>query len=768
MKSVLKQTLYLVILCCQISVAGPATAKFSVELARFDAAELDFSYDEFEKVAVGYRLQLPVVRLLAPLRDDEIADSVSFFSEAPVLLKLILPEFFLEDIITAVDQPDWSVDNLDPRRLQLGPLPVVSTGEVRIDSERYLGLLLFPFTVDSTGLVWRHHSISISIGSRDLTPSDLVMATTRMKSIELSPGRSGSGGTEYLIVTSDELVEPMKRLATYKTATGIITTVELIDEILAGESGQDDAEKLRSRLIRFYSEGGRYLLLAGDETLLPVRYAYDRPTDSPPSLADQQICDLYFADLTGQWDADNDGVWGEWYADSADLTPELRVGRLPFNRPEEAEAYLAKLIAYETGGGIADRSYYRKAFFFSADQMRDYSGGGQHGRIASAYPDYFIVDTISGVEAASGFDPVPSSMNAEQTVEVLSQGFGIVNFIVHGGVDVAGVRTSAYNQRPRSSLSTVAAGTGQGWVGDLEPNWMTSFYYSLACDHGAFDKDGPPFNQPAPNLVQSFLSLPKAGAVAFVANSRWGWVGSSHMFQKTFFDSLFAHPDRPAIDAMYASKAVHYYYRDIVYGQNFYGDPTLRVYTKVPDSLSLSAVPTDEGLQIEVAGNDRPVADCLVVVSDENGWIASARTDVDGRASINGIADSLTSYTIAAVKPNHTVRMANYSSGLATDADEPDQPRPYSFSLRRNYPNPFNPSTVIEFELAQAAVVSLKVYNVLGQQVATLASGRYGAGRHSSQWDGIDQNGEAVAGGLYFYRLTSGANTAVGKMVLLK
>lgn len=768
MKSVLKQTWCLLIFCCQIAVSEPATLEFPVEFVTVDAAGLNFSYDDYEKAAVGSELELPVLRLLVLLRTDEIADSVSFLSEAPVALEPDLPEALFEDIMTSVDESDRLMDGLGPRQLQLGRMPVVSTGEVRIGGDRYAGLLLFPLTVDSTGRLLQHHSITISIGSRVLTGSDLVPATTRMEAIDYSPSRNGSGGTEYLIVTSDKLVEPMERLARYRTATGIVTKVTLIYDILSGETGRDEAEKLRNRLIRFYSEGGKYLLLAGDETVLPVRYAYDHSVDTTPSLALQQICDLYFADLTGQWDADNDGVWGEWYDDSADLTPELRVGRLPFNRREEAEAYLAKLITYETGGGIADRSYYGKAFFFSADQMRDYSGGGQHGRIALAYPDHFVVDTVSGVEAASGIDPVPSSMNAAATVEVLSEGFGIVNIIVHGRSDAAAVRTAGYNQWPKSYLSTIAGSTGQGWVDDLEPNGMTSLYYSLACDHGAFDKDGPPFNQPAPNLVQTFLGLPQAGAVAFVANSRWGWVGVSHLFQKAFFDSLFAYPNRPAIDAMYASKAIYYYYHDVVYGQNFYGDPALRIYTGVPDALSISAVPTDDGLEVVVTGNDRPVADCLVTVSDENGWIASVHTDVDGRALINEIADSLTSYTIAAVKPNHTVSMATYSSGLVTDVDQADQPRPYSFSLGRNYPNPFNPTTVIEFELRKAAEVSLRVYNILGQQIATLASGRYGPGRHRCEWDGTDQDGRAVAGGVYFYRLASGVNAAIGKMVLLK
>jgi aminopeptidase N len=88
---------------------------------------------------------------------------------------------------------------------------------------------------------------------------------------------------------------------------------------------------------------------------------------------------------------------------------------------------------------------------------------------------------------------------------------------------------------------------------------------------------------------------------------------------------------------------------------------------------------------------------------------------------------------------------------------------PSRFELIGNYPNPFNNSTVISFRLAQAAQVSLNVYNVLGQQVAELHSGYLAAGLHSFQW-----TGDTAPSGVYFYKLTAGANSEVKKMTLLK
>ena len=65
----------------------------------------------------------------------------------------------------------------------------------------------------------------------------------------------------------------------------------------------------------------------------------------------------------------------------------------------------------------------------------------------------------------------------------------------------------------------------------------------------------------------------------------------------------------------------------------------------------------------------------------------------------------------------------------------PNKEAPETFALKNNYPNPFNPATTISVELPEAAVVSLRVYNVMGQQVAQLANGNYPAGYHQVTFD---------------------------------
>ncbi len=90
---------------------------------------------------------------------------------------------------------------------------------------------------------------------------------------------------------------------------------------------------------------------------------------------------------------------------------------------------------------------------------------------------------------------------------------------------------------------------------------------------------------------------------------------------------------------------------------------------------------------------------------------------------------------------------------IATAVDEPVAGVPASFQLFQNYPNPFNPSTVITYSVPNAAQVKLRIYNLLGQEIRALFDGPKPAGVHTIQWDGRNDRGEPVSGGIYFLSL---------------
>jgi len=100
--------------------------------------------------------------------------------------------------------------------------------------------------------------------------------------------------------------------------------------------------------------------------------------------------------------------------------------------------------------------------------------------------------------------------------------------------------------------------------------------------------------------------------------------------------------------------------------------------------------------------------------------------------------------------------------GTITDITEVAE-LPTDFKLEQNYPNPFNPTTTIRYSLPQANTVSLTVFNMLGQRVATLVNAQQSAGTYS-----VNFNAANLSSGVYFYRLQSGKQVSVQKMLLLK
>ena len=105
-----------------------------------------------------------------------------------------------------------------------------------------------------------------------------------------------------------------------------------------------------------------------------------------------------------------------------------------------------------------------------------------------------------------------------------------------------------------------------------------------------------------------------------------------------------------------------------------------------------------------------------------------------------------------------------------TDVPEhPDRPtNPESFKLSNNYPNPFNPSTTIDYYVPFRSNITLSVYNLLGQKVATLVDGVKGKGHYQVEWMGVNQAGQQVASGIYLYRLETDNYSESKKMLLLK
>jgi hypothetical protein len=641
-------------------------------------------------------------------------------------------------------------------------------------------LLLFPVQfLDDDRLVLTRQIEIIADGQSDSASSVLASLISghgvNAKALAVADSSDGGPpgcplGHELIIVTSPGLTDAVTSLLHLKMQTGFDAAMAVTDSIAARYNGCDSAEKLRNYLKAFYAAGGRYAMLVGDETQVPIRYAYYYDTDVSPSVDKLMICDLYFADLSGDWDRDGDGIWGELTQDSPDCGPELLVGRLPFSTAAQVAAYTAKLRAYLFHPGDGDASYLERALFFTSDQMRDYFEGGQQYRVAENFPATVVPDCERLAESPTGYDVAPTGPFPSQALDALNSGYGMINILAHGRADGFVLSSSAYNEMPKSYLLTTSSSDGNAAVDQLARRSQPALYYSIACDQGAIDMETI-LGLPGPSVVEKLLAADSAGAVGMVAFSRWGWISSSYKLMASFYAHLFSDAGGNPAAAMHASHLDYLYYRDQVYGQNFYGDPSLVVYVGQPQHLEMDCpdrFDPSAPLVCRVSAGGNPTGDCRVTMQTGPDSFQTLSSDAEGIVSFSlppGGADSILIY---ASPPGAIGASAVTYPSLSADGDD-DQPLlPQAFDLSQNFPNPFNPATTITFTLARAGGAKLDIFDILGRLVACPINGRLSAGEHAVTWTGVDNDGRDLPSGVYFYRLACDEGTITRKMMLVK
>ncbi len=193
------------------------------------------------------------------------------------------------------------------------------------------------------------------------------------------------------------------------------------------------------------------------------------------------------------------------------------------------------------------------------------------------------------------------------------------------------------------------------------------------------------------------------------------------------------------------------------------------VYQDGNTVLILSSPIDLRGLQLELRtvgdpGVQKLTGDELDLVHGEsNGFMNIGILDLDGADVIAAGETPVVRLSGEVEIVKAVVTDGRYISMAAVVSGSGDGLLPGGFSLGQNYPNPFNPVTAISFSLPQPSMVTLEVFNITGQKVATLVDGPRGAGEHTISWDARE-----MSSGVYFYKLTTPEHNASRKMVLLK
>jgi hypothetical protein len=316
----------------------------------------------------------------------------------------------------------------------------------------------------------------------------------------------------YLIVCPEALRSAFTRLLDHREANGLPGRIMTVEEIVSSYPGVDDPEKIREAIREAYNQRGtRFVLLAGDDEddsgnrLVPYRgclldaggYRYE---DAP--------VDFYFGALDGTWNADGDSVWCE--PDEIDYYSEVPIGRATVDTPEEADRFIDKLIAYESGLP-EDR---RRDLVFMGESLDDSTWGGDSmDETLKLIPDDQY-DVTKLYEREGTF-------SRSAVIENLDRGPHLTNHLGHANDGyVMGIYSSDV---------------------DGLTNETPFFSYSQGCDSGAFDQK---FSGSSEAISEHFLTAENAG-FGVIMNVRYGWYssgsawGPSQYLGHEFFDALF-------------------------------------------------------------------------------------------------------------------------------------------------------------------------------------------------------------------------------------
>ncbi|UCE66005.1 MAG: hypothetical protein JSU85_14300 [Candidatus Zixiibacteriota bacterium] len=452
--------------------------------------------------------------------------------------------------------------------------------------------------------------------------------------------------SDYIIVTAYGLQSYCTDLKYRFESQGLLARIYTLQNDIYPYYSGDNAKRLRDFIIDKYEDGALYVILMGNTDIVPFRYAYPgNVTNDPPPVRLQQICDLYFADVDGDWDYDNDGVYGESYHDRPDIGADIFVGRVPIGNTGDILDWESKLVIYEDNPGNGSYGYLSDVIISASDQMTDRN---QPEQIEPVFSNFFDVDITGLRELDSGEDPSPWWPYGEDYIDYLnSNPPGILISLHHGNYEYFASRSGLYNRYGWSGPGTpdpdlpgfqLTWMTEYGWLGDFANGYKQYVHSANSCYLGFLDVQDL-ISYWTPCYAEDALTL-EGGPVAGTYNTRWGWVNSSKYLEITRFDLLCDEDYQHRFGVVhYALKPPNAPYRDIVYGNTFFGDPSMPVWTdepgefivECPDSVFRDVVETVM-IRVKDDVSQIGVVDVMVTLSKGDEVYSRDETDITGRA----------------------------------------------------------------------------------------------------------------------------------------
>ncbi len=584
--------------------------------------------------------------------------------------------------------------------------------------------------------------------------------------------------TTYIVITADSLKSAFRPLVRWITRKGIRATIVSIENILTYYSGDpvseiyDSAGAIRGFLIDNYPLGLQWVLLGGDEDIVPVRYGFstgDHEVDmAPPS-------DLYYSDLNGNWNVDGDEFYGEFLDDSVDPYPELFVGRIPCNNRIEVENWVSKVLSYEQNPGNGDPSYLKRVFWTGADELRTAPGYIiQYG----SFPEDFTHDTTM-LEEEDGIHP-----RGSEVIERMKNCYGWFNLYGHGGLDNMVVSCPGGNHPSLdrdflTSLDTCDAYFhANHWGNNVEPgNGIDSMItrdnygimYVSSCYQAAYDKEHFPIfdNYHGPSLAEAFTLLGERGGVAFFGFTRaieFSTALHFDLLDVLFNDSLI---NIGVVEAL--AKTRNYSHKTWL-SHTLFGDPLMPIWTDIPESMTVSfrkSIPPEPiHFGVTVRDHGVPLKDAYVCLWKGEEIYETGFTDPGGSLLLSIYPRGEGIMLLTVTKDNFIPYIDTvYIDSPASSIPVNEYPGLPSCTIDRN----ISPNKIrFTFYLPREERIKLGIFDLTGRMIVELADKKYEKGSHSICWDTENSKGHYISNGIYFYRFHYQDSMLTDKFLLLR
>ena len=727
---------------------------------------------------------LPYQSISLLLPPGETAGSIEIIGEDETTIPgnfIIYPQQFVRPV-SEVPSGDFVKNELIYS--MKGAYPLSQTGEITTQFMNGYSIALSAFTplkyYPASGEASFYKKVTIRIHTqKDAKANNALKNLTANKEVlkrvkgfvqnpdlvSLYPDKvSNTDDYQLLIISPVQFEDELSSLTYFYCRRGLNTKIISTDSIYSAISGQDSQEKIRNFIIQEYQNYNvEYVLLGGDVELIPYRGFYCHVQSSVVYEDDDIPADLYYSALDGTWNDNGNNRWGEIGED--DLLPEVSVARIPASNSTELNSLLNKTISYQSNPVLNELN---KPILAGEDL---YSNPQTWGG------DY--LDLLIGHHEDNGYttDGIPIDADIETLYDrdlgywsgstLVSKINGGKSFVYH-----AGHANSSYVMRLSTSNIT---NSNFSQVNGVTHNY--TIVNTIGCDCGAFDESDC--------IAEKMVNIQNFAA-AFVGNSRYGWFnegqteGPSPHLQREFVDALYHEKLYRIGDAFLESKiqtapwvnapgqweegALRWCFYDI----NVLGEPAMALWTNEPIPIqvnySVSIPPGAPSVDVSVTSEGDPVEGLTCVVVKDSILYGVSITDTLGNATVTLDPPITELGNAELIISGYNCLPSSYSLIITSTEDDGNKVlAPNETKLYDNYPNPFNPSTNIRFSISDPLFTTLKVYDVLGNEVATLVNEEKPAGSYE-----VNFNASMLASGIYYYRLTAGNFAETKRMILLK